>query len=39
VDADRARAAAYKFYAPGVGIVLEISTRQGGERDELTSVH
>jgi len=30
---------AYKFYAPGVGIVLEISTRQGGERDELTSVH
>src|SRR5262245_37682659 len=29
---------AHKFYARGVGIVLETSTRQGGERDELIGV-
>jgi hypothetical protein len=29
---------AHKFYAPGVGTVLETSTRQGGERVELVSV-
>lgn len=29
---------AHKFYARGLGIVLETSTRQGGERDELTGV-
>ena len=28
----------YKFYAPGVGLVLEIATRNGGERVELTHV-
>ena len=25
----------HKFYAPGVGSVLEVATRQGGERVEL----
>ena len=30
---------AHKFYAPGVGTVLETSTRQGGERVELVSFH
>jgi len=25
----------HKFYAPGIGNVLEVATRQGGERDEL----
>jgi len=29
---------AHKFYARGIGIVLETSTRQGGERDELTGI-
>ena len=29
---------AHKFYAPGVGTVLELSTRHGGERVELVSV-
>src|SRR5262245_793393 len=28
----------HKFYAPGFGTVLEISTKQGGERVELISV-
>ncbi|HEY3217375.1 MAG TPA: hypothetical protein VGK93_12875 [Candidatus Eisenbacteria bacterium] len=28
----------HKFYAPGVGTVLELSTRQGGERVELIGV-
>jgi hypothetical protein len=28
----------HKFYARGIGIVLETSTRQGGERDELTAI-
>jgi hypothetical protein len=28
----------HKFYAPGLGNVLEVSTRQGGERVELISV-
>jgi hypothetical protein len=28
----------HKFYAPGVGPVLELSTRQGGERVELIRV-
>jgi hypothetical protein len=28
----------HKFYAPGVGNVLEVATRQGGERDELVQV-
>jgi hypothetical protein len=28
----------HKFYARGIGVVLEISTRQGGERDELIAV-
>jgi hypothetical protein len=27
-----------KFYAPGIGVVLETSTRQGGERVELTRI-
>ena len=29
---------ARKFYAPGVGVVLELSTRHGGERVELIKV-
>lgn len=29
---------AHKFYAPGVGTVLELSSRQGGERVELIKV-
>jgi hypothetical protein len=28
----------HKFYASGVGNVLEVATRQGGERDELVEV-
>lgn len=28
----------HKFYAPGIGNVLEVATRQGGERDELINL-